>query len=216
MAIPGSDGNSLCYEVHGEAGRYFNLISDTCVSANAYYTAMPSDVQRNRISKIGVKASSGGPEGCVEVEVDLELCVARVGGREVDGSVTISQVRVSRVMINLWRVAVPNCQRPGLVMWVTCMSNRLRFDVNRGSSLRPSSHGLLGESHYITIILFIVPPTHSQLRLDHSSPYLLQLTMHFTHSFPKLAKLVICLHQCTTHSLSTHQLSYSHHPFIQS
>ena len=170
VAIPGSDGNSLCYEVHGEAGRYFNLISDTCVSANAYYTAMPSDVQRNRISKIGVKASSGGPEGCVEVEVDLELCVARVGGREVDGSVTISQVRVSRVMINLWRVAVPNCQRPGLVMWVTCMSNRLRFDVNRGSSLRPSSHGLLGESHYITLILFTVAHTHSQ---QHSSPYLL-------------------------------------------
>ncbi|CAI8024285.1 hypothetical protein GBAR_LOCUS14114 [Geodia barretti] len=112
---------------------------------------MPSDVQRNRISKIGVKASSGGPEGCVEVEVDLELCVAWVGGREVDGSVTISQVRVSRVMINLWRVAVPNYQRPGLVMWVTCMSNRLCFDVNRGSSLRPSSHGLLGQFWNIPI-----------------------------------------------------------------
>ncbi|CAI8024290.1 hypothetical protein GBAR_LOCUS14117 [Geodia barretti] len=98
-----------------------------------------------------VTTPPGGPEGCVEVEVDLELCVARVGGREVDGSVTISQVRVSRVMINLWRVAVPNCQRPGLVMWVTCMSNRLRFDVNRGSSLRPSSHGLLGQFWNIPI-----------------------------------------------------------------
>ena len=148
VAIPGTGGLSLCYEVHGDAGHYFNLISDTCISANAYYTAMPLDAQRNRISKIGVRASSGGPEGCVEVEVDLESCVGRVGGREVNGSVVISGVRVNQVRRNLWRVAVPNCQRPGLVMWVTCMSNRLRFDVNRGSNLRPSSHGLLGMYYY--------------------------------------------------------------------
>ena len=156
VAIPGPEDRSLCYQVHGEAGHYFNLISDTCVSANAYYTAMPSNTRRNRVSKIGVKASSGGPEGCVEVEVDLEFCVARVGGREVDGSVTISQVRVSRVRTNLWRVAVPNCQQPGLVMWVTCMSDRLRFDVNRGSNLRPASHGLIGQSHQTTVsIIFL-------------------------------------------------------------
>ena len=144
VAIPDSDGHSLCYEVHGEADNYFNLISDTCASVNAYYTAMPLDSRRNRMSKIGVRASSGGPERCVEVEVDLESCAARVGGREVNGSVAIGQVRVSRVRMNLWRVAVPNCGRPGLVMWVTCMTNRLRFDVNRGSTIRSSSHGLLG------------------------------------------------------------------------
>ena len=98
------------------------------------------------MSKIGVRASSGGPERCVEVEVDLESCAARVGGREVNGSVAIGQVRVSQVRMNQWRVAVPNCQRPGLVMLVTCMTQRLYFDVNRDSALRPSSHGLLGQS----------------------------------------------------------------------
>ena len=160
VAIPGPEDRSLCYEVKGEAGKYFNLISDTCVSANAYYTALPSNTRRNRVGKIGVRALSGGPEGCVEVEVDLEFCVARVGGREVEGSVTISQVRVSRVRMNLWRVAVPNCQRSGLVMWVTCMSDRLRFDVNRGSNLRPSSHGLIGQSHQATVS-YIFLQSHS-------------------------------------------------------
>ena len=98
------------------------------------------------MSVIGIFASSGGPEGCVDVEIDHESCVAKVNGREVNGSVAISRVRVTRVRLNVWRVFVPNCQRPGIVMWVTCMSNRLRFDVNRGSNLRPTSHGLLGES----------------------------------------------------------------------
>ena len=95
------------------------------------------------MSKIGVRAASGGA-GCVEVEVDYEGCVARVGGMEVTGAITVGQVRVSRPRLNLWRVSVPNCQRLGLVMWISCRPNRLRFDINRGSNLRPSSHGLLG------------------------------------------------------------------------
>ena len=147
VAIPGPEGLSLCYQVHGEAGRYFNLISDTCVSVNAYYTTLPTNTRRNRISKIGVRASSGGPEGCVEVEVDMELCVGRVGGREVNRSVVISGVRVNRVRSDMWKVAVPNCQQPEIIMWVTCMSDTLRFDVSRGSHLQSSAHGLLGQSH---------------------------------------------------------------------
>ena len=31
---------SLCYEVHGEPGEHFNLISDTCVSVNALYSSV--------------------------------------------------------------------------------------------------------------------------------------------------------------------------------
>ena len=143
VAIPSTDGYSLCYEVHGDSNQYFNLISDTCVSANAYYTEMPLNSRRNRMSSVGIRASSGGLEGCVEVQIDLEGCRAAVGGREVNGSVTIGMVRVRRIR-NLWRVFVPNCDLPGMVMWVTCMSNRLRFDVRRGANLRPSSHGLLG------------------------------------------------------------------------
>ena len=103
------------------------------------------------MSRIGIRASSGGPEGCVEIEVDHEGCIATVGGREVNGSVTISDVRVKKVRRDLWRVYVPNCERPGMVMWVTCKTNRLRFDVMRGSALRPTSHGLLGKLQINTL-----------------------------------------------------------------
>ena len=132
--------------MHGSANEYFNLISDTCTSVNAYYTPMPLDSSRNRMSIIGIRASSAGPEGCVEVEINHEDCTAIVNGRVVNNSVHISEVRVDRRMGNRWRVFVPNCGRPGLVMWVTCKSNRLRFDVTRGSNLRPTSHGLLGKN----------------------------------------------------------------------
>ena len=144
VALPDNRG-SLCYEVHGEANKYFNLISDTCTSVNTYYTPMSLDSRRNRMSSIGIRASSGGPEGCVEIEIDFEGCRTTVNGREVNTSVHISEVRVDKHMGNRWRVFVPNCGRSGLVMWVTCMSNRLRFDVTRGSNLRRTSHGLLGE-----------------------------------------------------------------------
>ena len=159
VAIPGSEGYSLCYKVHGAANHYFNLISDTCVSANAYYTAMSEDRRRNRMTKIGVRAASRGA-GCVEVEVDYEGCVARVGGMEVNGAVTVGQVRVSRPRLNLWRVSAPNCQRLGLVMWISCRPNRLRFNVNRGSNLRPSSHGLLGQP------ILTLPPSPPPLSLS--------------------------------------------------
>ena len=145
VALPGSSGYSLCYEVHGDANSYFNLISDTCTSVNAHYTAMPLNPSRNRMSSIGIFATSGGPEGCVNIEIDHLQCGAKVNGRDVNGSVSISEVHVRKMMGNRWRVSVPNCERPSLVMWVTCMSNRLRFDVIRGSNLRPTSHGLLGE-----------------------------------------------------------------------
>ena len=144
VTLPDRSG-SLCYEVQGDANEYFNLISDTCTSVNAYYTAMPLDSGRNRMSSIGIRASSGGPEGCVEIEIDHEDCSAIVSGRVMNTSVHIGEVRVEKQMGKHWRVFVPNCKRPGLVMWVTCMSNRLRFDVTRGSNLRPSSHGLLGK-----------------------------------------------------------------------
>ena len=146
VTLPGSSGHSLCYEVHGDADKHFNLISDVCTSVNTHYTPMPLNPTRNRMSSIGIHAVSGGPEGCVDIEIHHQMCRAVVQGRDVNISVTIGDINVRKVLENRWRVSVPNCARPGLVMWVTCMSNRLRFDVTRGSNLRPTSHGLLGET----------------------------------------------------------------------
>ena len=57
--ITGSDIPSLCYEVHGKADEYFNLISDKCTTVNAFYEKAPinsSDIDLNIITKIGVRA----------------------------------------------------------------------------------------------------------------------------------------------------------------
>ena len=43
VSLPVNGAESLCYEVHGSAGDYFNLISDTCTSVNAHFTSMVSE-----------------------------------------------------------------------------------------------------------------------------------------------------------------------------
>lgn len=45
---------SLCYEIHGESGQHFNLVSDMCVSVNAHYTPMRNPSDGNIISAIGM------------------------------------------------------------------------------------------------------------------------------------------------------------------
>ena len=37
VPVFGTQERHLCYEIHGRPMRYFNLISDSCVSVNAHY-----------------------------------------------------------------------------------------------------------------------------------------------------------------------------------
>ena len=137
---------SLCFEVHGEANQTFNLISDTCVSVNALYSAMFIPVHGNIISKVGVLAEDSSGV-CQQIEADLEGCTARVNGNNVtmynqDG------IRVMR-RTNRIRISVPNCNRIPLVMWVICevreQQPMIKFVVARGFNLSPTSHGLIGK-----------------------------------------------------------------------
>ena len=135
----------MCYEVHGYAGRYFNLISDTCTSVNALFTAMPDNDRLNRMSQIGMytRDSTGV---CVQVEIDLSGCTGSVDGLVISTMYQSGGVSV-RSYPGRWRVSVPNCGTSQLVMWIFCESNpdRLRFHIARGNNLTPTSHGLLGE-----------------------------------------------------------------------
>ena len=155
--IINEEGNtvSLCYEIHGEPGEHFNLISDTCVSVNALYSSMNDPSNGNIISKIGVLAEDSNGV-CQEVEADLTGCTARVNGNNVtmynqDG------IRVMR-RTNRIRISVLNCESTDLVMWVTCEVQgeqpMIRFVVARGFNLRPTSHGLVGKSNSVLIIHF--------------------------------------------------------------
>ena len=165
MTVPiQTEGDSiiyLCYEVHGEDDKYFNLISDTCVSVNAHYSkaAIASDnIVLNVVDEIGVRAvSSIGVS--VNISVGLEDCKAYVNGVNVT---TYNRDRIYvRTYKNRVRIAVPNgaSSNNDLVMWVFCASgktedavtwqffniNFIRFVVVRGLNLAETSHGIIGQ-----------------------------------------------------------------------
>ena len=141
----------LCYEIHGRDRWYLNLISDTCVSVNAHYTAANRTIDVNVISKVGIKAVNSSGH-CVNIEVGIQNgCVPIITetgrpavpmNRYSSGRISVSKHR-ERV-----RVSVPNCENVQLVMWITCEDlQRIHFVVTRGVNLRPTSHGLLGNIH---------------------------------------------------------------------
>ena len=140
---------SLCYEIHGEAGRIFNLISDGCVQVNANYSAM--DIPENGIiiSQIGVLAYDNA-SGCAFIMVGVSDCVPVVNGVRYDTAVYNVNGVTARRRNNRARITVPNCagENDDLVFWVVCQEfnnqRMIKFQVLRGSALQPDSHGLLG------------------------------------------------------------------------
>ena len=146
---------ALCYEIHGEARKHFNLLSDKCVSVSAAYSSMSDPTAGNIISAIGIRASDD-TNSCVNIDIvqdsNTGICVTTVGGQalSVGGEINVNGIYVKQRMMSRVRVSVPNCDKIPLVMWITCqnINNELmmRFDISRGVNLRPSSHGLLGKN----------------------------------------------------------------------
>ena len=141
----------MCYEVRGTQGVYLNLVSDSCTSVNALYDYVPSNPQLNRMRQIGIKAAvtTDASTGCAEIDVDVNNCTASIDGVLVDKMADRGDIRV-RQFGKQWRVSVSNCDQLSAVMWITCSGEMLRFRIARGSSLSPTSHGLLGENHSLT------------------------------------------------------------------
>ena len=161
---------SLCYEVHGEADTFFNLISDTCVSVNSHYEKAAIDnenITLNIVDSIGVLAYDQGI--CVNIGVSLKNCQASVNGANVSRRYNNNGISV-RSFNNRVRISVPNCAPTDLVMWVFCTSGRtedpytwkyydfdfIRFVVMRGLNLDPTSHGLIGKPLLIIPICMII------------------------------------------------------------
>ena len=174
MTVPISIENdvitSLCYEVHGEADKFFNLISDTCVSVNSHYEKAAIDnenITLNIVDSIGVLAYDQGI--CVNIGVSLKNCQASLNGANVSRRYNNNGISV-RSFNNRVRISVPNCAPTDLVMWVFCTSGRtedpytwkyyefdfIRFVVMRGLNLDPTSHGLIGKPLLIIPICMII------------------------------------------------------------
>ena len=148
---------SLCYEIHGTAGRYYNLVSDSCTSVNAHYQyASPNHVSVNIIDAITVRAVDRAGQ-CVDIEVNVD-CGVSVGGSRVQ-IYSLNEVYV-RTYGNLSvRISVPNCNHQQLVMWILCQVRPIedpnttkifnakmqKFVVTRGLSLGENSHGIIAQ-----------------------------------------------------------------------
>ena len=146
VALPDNNA-SMCYQIHGEGGKFFNLISDTCTSVNALFSALPNDSRINRMSEIGIYArdTSGS---CAQIQINLDECLGFIGGMPYTSTYSQNSISV-RPYPNRWRVSVPNCGSMQAVMWIFCDSepDMLRFQIARGDNLTPTSHGLLGKFH---------------------------------------------------------------------
>ena len=160
---------SLCYEVHGEAGKFFNLVSDSCVSVNSHFSRALNNpnITLNVVDTIGVLAVSNDGT-CAIIHVGLNEChvtVKSVGMNRLYRSNGIT-IRVHR---NRVRISVPNCGDKDLVMWVFCTSGRtedpftweyfsfnfIRFLVVRGFNLAEESHGLIGEDRALALHTYV-------------------------------------------------------------
>ena len=78
VANPEIANLSLCYEIHGSANGFFNLVSDQCVSITAEYHQSIVDRSLNFIGKIGILAVDNDGD-CQHITVDGNGCVASVG-----------------------------------------------------------------------------------------------------------------------------------------
>ncbi len=160
LALLGTDQVSLCYEIHGRADQYFNLVTDECTSVNARYVAASSSL--NVIGDVGVRAVANDGQ-CRNILVDVDGCTASVDGVALDpmGRYMSAGVSVRRYS-NRVRISVPNCNELSLVMWVFCetrtlddpeapngilVADMIKFVVMRGLNFGHSdAHGLIGES----------------------------------------------------------------------
>ena len=170
VSINDDSNEAICYEVHGAPGRYFNLISDACLSVNALFTTMPDPTRGNRMSSIGIHTATYDDEmavllgeeiaQCTDIQVDLHGCAAIANGEILPTSQTTRlshNITVKKYGSDVWKVEVPNCEplQLGVEMWITCKGDMLQFRIERGSNLRPTSHGLLGGLTHINTCSYV-------------------------------------------------------------
>ena len=135
----------MCYEVHGRAGKYFNLISDSCLSVNALFAQLPMNERINRMSEIGITAVNTDNE-CVDIKISIDGCSGELVGQGNITSTYQDKGISIRSYPRRWRVSVPNCASTQAVLWIFCDSmDMLRLHIARGNNLAVSSHGLLGK-----------------------------------------------------------------------
>ena len=168
---------SLCYQVHGEDGKLYNLISDDCISVNAHITKPISGDDFHVMNKIGIRAI--GINGtCSDITIERKNCAVSVNRHplsintyfEKDGVKVFHNKLIAREP-NVIHISVPNCGRTLVdVINITCTEYTMRnsltptevleLTTTRGLYPIVAAEGLLGMQDltfdaFITLILFL-------------------------------------------------------------
>ena len=163
----------LCYEIHGDADKYFNLVSDDCTTVNAHYSQAPAAPAINIIDSISVVAVDD-QGNCQRISVDVDGCLATVNNvtlEPISEKRSISTYDENGISVRSYtsraRITVPNCADNKLVMWVVCEyatvfdghneaytdhMNMIKFEITRGLNLHEYSHGLLGNLSHNSLV----------------------------------------------------------------
>ena len=152
---PGMDPTttSLCYQVHGESGKYYNLISDDCIQVNVLYDAMENSSDGNFIKEIGILAQNT-KSNCTEIRLKAGRCIPVIDGVAFNESYNENGIGIFKSRKRNYEITVPNCkasQGDDISFEIKCVKiqdqKTIRFDVNRGSGLKPGTHGLIGKKY---------------------------------------------------------------------
>ena len=150
---PGMDPTttSLCFQVHGESGNYYNLISDECIQVNVLYEAFKNFNDDNFIKEIGIVARNS-QDNCTEIKLRANRCsllINSIGFNESyneNGIVIISSGKQS------YEITIPNCKNTegdDIKFEMACQRANgqriIHFDVERGGGIKPGAHGLIGK-----------------------------------------------------------------------
>ena len=152
----------LCYEVHGRANKYYNLVTDECTSVNAHYVAASDEL--NVIDEIAIRAVDDTGSTCKNIRIELNGCKTFIDDIELTQPMySMNGIYIRRMVKSISglgrvRVSVPNCNDQRLVMRIDCQKRELyssngttftakmiRYEVMRGlNDGHKDAHGLLG------------------------------------------------------------------------
>ena len=160
VPISGSKHNlELCYEIYGTTNKYFNLVSDRCLSVNAHYTNSEKINHSGRplhfIDQVSIMAMNNiGHCITTVVEIERNQCLVTVNGavlRFIDNDkFEASGVEVTLSLSNRVLISVPNCGEEKVLMILSCKlsglhSGFVEFQIQDGQEIQPSAHGLIGK-----------------------------------------------------------------------
>lgn len=138
---------SLCYEIHGQPGTYFNYISGHCLSVNTHYINYDPSRPLNYIDGVGIVATNSLGEN-INMSIDTNCRVHSYGAIEagyINSSGVVVQTSSDTVLISTDNRF---CGGDRLDVVVYCTVDRyglMQLHVHRDMMMGDNYHGLLGE-----------------------------------------------------------------------